>query len=393
MVTAPLRVLLVEDNPGDARLLREILAEGEVPNVDLVHVETLKEAEAALDGDGADGGEASTAFGAVLLDLGLPDGSGLDTVNRVQAVAPRIPVVVLTGTDDDELAVEAVRQGAQDYIVKGEVTGRELARYLRHAQERLRLLEREREARLEAEEGFRQAEEATRKRDEVLRMVVHDLRSPLSGIRMGAGAALREGSFLAPETARVVSAIRREADRMSRLLQDLLDAATVEGGHTGLRRQPCRVPPLVEEVTELLQPALDEQAISFEREVPEDLPLILADRDRLAQVLSNLLSNAVKFTPAEGTVAVGATVDGERGVRISVGDTGPGMPEEERARLFDRFWDPARHRKGKRSGTGLGLVIARGIVEAHEGRIWAESEQGKGSTFHFTVPTAGEREE
>lgn len=378
----PLRLLLVEDNPGDARLVRELLAELESPPLELVRVERLAEAEEAM---------KDAAFDAILLDLSLPDADGLESVARAQEFAPATPVVVLTGRDDAELSLEAVRAGAQDYLVKGEVPGPALLRFVRYAierkradEERRRLLAREREAREEAEAAYERARTATRQRDEVLGMVTHDLRSPLTGIVLGATAALRRGA-MDEETGRLVRAMQREAERMSRLLQDLLDVASIEAGRFAVRSRPCEVDDLIREATELFVSAADERGLTLEVEFSPELPPIHADRDRISQVLANLLSNATRFTPEGGRITVWAEEDGPA-IRFSVRDTGPGIPEEEREHLFHRFWQPSRSRPG--SGTGLGLAIARGIVEAHGGRIWVESEEGAGSTFHFSVPTA-----
>ena len=379
--TSPLRLLLVEDNPGDARLLQEILREVESPPIDLALVERMEEAEKAL-GNGT--------FDAILLDLSLPDTQGMDTVTRALEAAPSVPIVVLTGLDDEVAALEALRRGAQDYLRKGEVSALAMVRILRYAierkgtqEERRRLLEREREARRLAEAASEEARRATRQRDEVLGMVTHDLRSPLTGIVLGATAALRRGA-LDEETARMVNAIRREAERMSRLLQDLLDVATIEAGRFAIRSRACDVAEVIEEATELFQASAEAGGVMLGTEVPEGLPGIRVDRDRISQVLGNLLSNAIKFTPREGSVIVRADVQG-RAVRVSVADTGIGIPSDHREGLFHRFWQPAPDRK--RAGAGLGLAIARGIVEAHGGEIWVESGEGKGSTFHFTVPT------
>jgi phosphoserine phosphatase RsbU/P len=378
---SPLRLLLVEDNPGDARLFQEALREIDPCPFDLVWVKRMDEAEKALE---------NGAFDAILLDLSLPDTQGLETVARTQEVAPSVPIVVLTGLDDEEVALEAVRRGAQDYLQKGEVPAPAMVRIVRYAierkraeEERRRLLKREQEARRQAEAASEEARRATRQRDEVLGMVTHDLRSPLTGIVLGATAALRRGA-LDEETARMVNAIRREAERMSRLLQDLLDVATIEAGRFAIRSRACDVAEVIEEATELFQPSAEEGGVVLETEVPAELPGIRVDRDRISQVLGNLLSNAIKFTPREGCVTVRARLQGAA-VRVSVADTGTGIPPDHQEGLFDRFWQPAPDRK--RAGAGLGLAIARGIVEAHGGEIWVESEEGKGSTFHFTVPT------
>lgn len=380
MVDAPIRLLLVEDNPADARLLQEHLREVHSPAFELTWVDSLGEAESAL---------AEKTFDALLLDLSLPDSSGMATVDRAQAAAAAAPVVVLTGLDDGEVALAAVRAGAQDYLVKGEAGPGLLARVVRYAierkrleEDRLRALERERRAREEAEAAYERAREATRQRDEVLGMVTHDLRSPLAGIGLAAEAALRKGR-IDEETGLTLGSIQREADRLGRLLRDLLDVTSMEAGRFSVQEARCQVAGLLREATELFEPTAQERGIHLFVDFPESLPPVFVDRDRIEQVLSNLVSNAMKFTPKRGRIAVRAAMEGDT-VRITVEDTGPGIPPEDQERIFDRFWQAARDRR--HGGAGLGLAISRGIVDAHGGRIWADSRPAEGSAFHFTVP-------
>lgn len=382
MDTPRIRLLLVEDNPGDARLLREFLLESGRDTFELIPAESLAEAVGAI---------VECPPDAILLDLSLPDAHGLETVAGVQEAAPSVPIIVLTGLDDRELALEAVQAGAQDYLVKGQVRGALLERAVRYAMERkhlerewVRALALEKQAKEEAEAATERATRATRQRDEVLAMVTHDLRSPLNGVILGTSAILRRGA-LEEETRKRVAAIQRAADRMNRLLQDLLDVASIEAGRLSVDIRAIDVEDLVREATELLGPSLREAGLELELELPDDLPPVYADRVRLNQVLSNLLSNAIQFTPQGGDLRLRAAVQGSS-VQFSVIDTGSGIPEAEREHLFDRFWRPPS--PGRGGGTGLGLAISRGIVEALGGSIWVESEVGQGSAFHFTVPVA-----
>jgi signal transduction histidine kinase len=176
---------------------------------------------------------------------------------------------------------------------------------------------------------------------------------------------------------------RRAADRMNRMIQDLLDVKRMEGGTLTMDLQAESAGVLVNDTIEMLRPLASGSSIVMEASVADDLPSVLADSARIQQVLSNLVGNAVKFTPRQGRITVSADrLDGE--VRFAVIDTGPGIPPEQVPHIFGRFWQA---RSSDRRGIGLGLAIAKGIVEAHRGRIWVESQVGLGSTFYFTLPS------
>ncbi len=216
-------------------------------------------------------------------------------------------------------------------------------------------------------------------------VVAHDLRNPVGLIQTSAGflldVLLQEGSDPVRKQLRI---IHRSATRANRLIQDLMDVARLDAGQFTLERERTSVPPALDEVLVVHQAAAEETGIRLESRISSELPLLDVDRDRLLQVFDNLLSNAIKFTREGGTVRIEAEQD-ESWVRFSVADTGAGIPEELRAHLFDRFWQA---RSSDRRGLGLGLAIAKGLVEAHGGSIWVESQLGKGTAFYFTMPVA-----
>lgn len=215
-------------------------------------------------------------------------------------------------------------------------------------------------------------------------MVAHDLRSPLSAIRMSAQAALRQRALDEEPTRKALEVIQRATGRMGRLIADLLDLAALEAGELTLRIGPRPVAELIGEAVEGVAAAAGEADLRLGVRIPPGLPCVRADRDRLLQALSNLLGNAVKFTPPGGEIGVGAAAEGDA-VRIWVSDTGPGMSAEDAAHVFDRFWQ-ANQADRRGAGLGLGLAIARAIVTLHGGRIWVESAADRGSTFSFTIP-------
>lgn len=237
-------------------------------------------------------------------------------------------------------------------------------------------------ARERLERAYRETQVAVRTRDEVLAIVSHDLRNPLGAITMSTALLTRrlsEDAF----SRNKLDIIHKSATRMERLISDLVDMASIQGARLALQREVHEVGSLVSEAVLLQGPLAGERSIELtaQLELPESTP-VFCDRERLLQVFSNLIGNAVKFCNPGDRVAVRATLkDGE--VWFSVADTGPGIPPEQAPHIFDRFWSGAH----KRGGTGLGLFIAKGIVEAHEGRIWLESRVGAGTTFTFTLPS------
>jgi PAS domain S-box-containing protein len=236
---------------------------------------------------------------------------------------------------------------------------------------------------------YREAQLATRARDDVLGVVSHDLRNPISAIAMCV-SALREGEATSQEDrAELLTTIAQSADWMNRLIQDLLDVASLEAGRLSLDRRPQHPDAAIASAVRMFEVEAAQRGIELDTDVPEDLPAVLADGTRVVQVLGNLLRNAFQFSARGGRITVRAATGAQEMV-FSVRDSGPGIPAAEQAVVFDRFWrSPAS--SGKR-GAGLGLSIAKGIVEAHGGRIWVESTPGQGATFSFSLPIAGARE-
>jgi signal transduction histidine kinase len=227
------------------------------------------------------------------------------------------------------------------------------------------------------------AQTAIRTREQILGFVAHDLRNPLGTI-VSSAALLRRLSADAGGSRRPVDAIERAAIRMKRLIQDLLDVARMEGGFLPIEPGVVETRQAIADCIDAHQDLAASAFLALESDVSADVPDVWADRDRLLQVFENLIGNAIKFTGQSGSIVIGARSQ-DRGVQFWVRDSGMGIAEEDLPQLFDRFWQADNVR---RRGTGLGLPIVKGIVEAHGGRIWVESVKGRGSIFFFTIPTA-----
>lgn len=225
--------------------------------------------------------------------------------------------------------------------------------------------------------------DAVQARDDMIAVVSHDLRNPVSTV--AAAAELIQDLPLTEERrAEHLDIIRRSADRMSRLIDDLLDVARLDAGHLEVEPSPEPVGDLIQEAVALSSHLAGQAGVSVRACGDQGVPRVMADRERVLQVLANLIGNALQVTPAGGEITIRALAEQDR-VVVSVTDTGPGIPEESRAHLFDRFW---RGGSSGGKGAGLGLAIVKGLVEAHAGEVWVESGEGEGSTFSFSLPLA-----
>lgn len=237
-------------------------------------------------------------------------------------------------------------------------------------------------------ELHKRLQRAVRARDDTVGVVAHDLRNPVSAVKMLAQALINSAGGASREVNSVetLHLIRDAAVQMDRLIQDLLDITRVEEGRLSVDLHPVTTIALLEGALRTLRPLVENAGHSLDIDLPSSLPAVNADPERIGQVLSNLIGNSIKFTQQGGRITVVAVHDPPE-VRISVSDTGMGIAAEQMPYVFDRFWQ--NHQSTIRSrGAGLGLPIARGIVAAHGGRIWAESTPERGSTFSFTLREA-----
>lgn len=363
-------VLLVEDSPEYAELLCDMLEES-APELTATTCPGIAEAELLL---------GSMPFDCVLMDLGLPDARGLTGMRRLLAQAPDVPVVVLTGRDDAEIGLEAVKEGAQDYLVKARSDGHLIARAIAYA------IERKAGALQLARHADRVQAFAERQRDFVA-SASHELRTPLTSI-MGYLELVLEDPDEDPAVSRQhVEVAYRNSRRLLSLVEDLLTVNEVDTGHLAVSTVDADVAGILVPAAETATGLCALAGVTFACELPSAPLCVRADPERMTKVLENLLGNAVKFTRPGGRVTLRAQRVGER-VHIAVSDSGIGIDPGDLPHVFDRFFRAASAVRQAVPGTGLGLAIAKSFLEAMGGDITVASELGEGTTFTISVPVS-----
>jgi C4-dicarboxylate-specific signal transduction histidine kinase len=407
-------LLLVEDNQADARLVQLALAEFPSTDFSLTHVDRLHLAQDRL---------REHEFGAVLLDLTLPDSHGIDTLHELQQTNPQVPIVVLTGMQDESLALEAVQDGAQDYLVKGQGDGYLLVRAIRYAMERKRIDQALRHSQEELEqrvqertanlyeayqelqhesEQRRRAEQKEKQRmhelahvsrlstmGEMATKIAHELNQPLAAITNYSNVCLRRLNSDSPVTKELGDALERikdQAGRAGEIIRGMRDFVKKDSGH----RSTVSPNTLVEDAVRLASIEAQRRGVALDTQLQDTLPHILVERILIEQVIINLIHNAVEAMVANEVgepkvlVQSGLTEDGE--VDLVVKDNGPGIDPDILPRLFEPFFTT------KAQGMGMGLAICQSIADAHGGRLWAVGNEPCGAAFHLVLPVAEEKQ-
>ncbi|MEM7796008.1 MAG: ATP-binding protein [Cyanobacteria bacterium P01_C01_bin.118] len=357
-------VLLVEDNAADAYLLCKFLVA--IEHIEITQVECLNEAIDCLQ---------THRFDAILLDLSLPDSRGLNTVKRIHGANPNVPILVLTGLDDEEVAIAALREGAQDYLVKGDIQRTWLVRAINYAIERQQNLDKLQHLN----------DELTRSNEELEQfayVVSHDLQQPLQGI-FGFAKILAYTYADRPDEPvnQYIEQIINASQHMSQLIQDLLTYAKVKQTKQACEIIDCNQ--VVEQVLTELQPSIHESHAVVTKQ--NELPTLCAHATQLTQLFQNLLSNALKYHLPERPPHVQVSAKHQENEWcFGVHDNGIGIKSEYFDQVFQIF--QRLHTKEEYPGTGIGLATCKKIVENHGGRIWVDSQPAQGTTFYFTLP-------
>ncbi len=371
-----MRLLLVEDSRTAVKMVEGLLAEEEEKRdirFDLSIAGSLGEAEAAL---------SCGAFDLILLDLTLPDSHGLHTVEAIVEVAPRTPVVVLTSTADEQLGLQALKRGAQDFLVKDETYRKVLIRSVRYAYLR-------NEAEREVREARDMAEFATNSKSSFIANLSHELRTPLNAIIGFSEMVLAE--FHGPLTDKqkeYVTDIHKSGRYLLGLIGTVLDMSKIEAQKIELREEPMDFSVLLSDTISGLGVGGAKGTERVVVDLPDDLPRLRGDWTKLRQVFSNLLSNALKYSPDGGEVRVIARTGEGGDMVITVADSGIGIPTDQIEGVLEPFNRTTVSKAKRIEGTGLGLALTKGLIEAHGGTLLLDSALGEGTTVTVRLPAA-----
>jgi len=380
MLKEKLKILLVEDNPTDALIVRKRIQKDNAFEYDITHVVSGEDAILILE---------KNFFNIALLDYNLPKKSGLETLKAIKSKNIEIPIVMITGQGDEQVAAALIKEGAFDYLPKRDGYEDSIPLMIRKTIAEFRAkIEREN---LQKEIALRK-EELEKTNAQLMKLdsmksdfvanVVHELRTPLTIIK-GNLDNINKGlaGEVQPQQKEILGDIFRIISRLSRLVNDLLDLSRIESGKMELEKENLDIVALAGETIKTFEILASGKEIGLVKEFPDKAVIVNADKDKLAQVFINLIGNAVKFT--DRGIVTAKIIDLQEEVEVRIQDTGPGIPGDQIDKVFDKF---VRVVAEKKEGTGLGLPIAKDIIVLHKGRIRVESESGVGTSFIFIIP-------
>ena len=367
----PLRLLLVEDDASDILLFKHNIVDTDLEISKLQTASTLADAKQLLH---------QHDFDAILLDLHLPDSDGIETLRKMVPCAGLIPIIVQTGLFDEEMAMQALSEGAFDYLLKGEYTPQLLSFSIRFSCERTRAMELQREK-----------DRIEKIRQEFMAIATHDIKSPLATIR-GFAALLEkrfpEGSIMTLDGAHCIQRIHNQSKVMQNLIEDFLDFQALEEGMLKMHKHPSDLNELAIKIVESYTNHAKKKNCELKFIPEENLPKIPIDNTRIDQVIRNFVSNAIKFG-FPGNEVVVKTQNNQNHILLQVTDSGPGLSPEDLKRAFGKYQQLSNMPTGGEKSSGLGLAICKQLIELHGGCIGAKNNEGElsGSTFWFNLPT------
>lgn len=357
-------VLYIEDNPNDfllfQRYLFQIEQEDENEFFHLEQVDRVSKGLERLERGGID---------LILTDLNLPDAEELESVALLHDHYPSIPIIALTNTYQKSLGLEAVRQGAQDYLLKDELNSHTLKHSIRYAIER---------------------KDLEKMKDKFLNTVSHELLTPLAIMKGGVNVLnLEMGGSVTQKQIDILGTFTRSIERLLKIVNNILDFSRLRSGHFKINPQSINIIPLIDEVVDGLRGQLEKNGVVIEEHISE-MPHACADPHLITQLLTNLLSNAQRYAKTKITIVAQSD---DQMICVKIIDDGTGISPEGQKKLFREFEQVNRADEGQGyKGTGLGLAIAKEIIGLHRGKIWVESDVNKGAQFCFTLPITQSKE-
>ncbi|NJL38696.1 MAG: hybrid sensor histidine kinase/response regulator [Leptolyngbyaceae cyanobacterium SM1_4_3] len=368
------QILLVEDSSTDANLLRQAFLRANRQDWNLSHVDRLSYAIDAC---------CDRPFDVVLLDLHLPDSNGLETITEFRAALPDLAIIVLTATDDEELALQSMANGAQDYLVKDQITIQLLVRSIRYAIEREQILKRLKNSEQNMLKALNQERELNLIRTNFISMVSHEFRTPMTTIRSSAELLQCLGPQIKPEKReQYFDRIQTSIDQMLNLLDEVLLLGSSGAGGLECKPAPLDLENFCLELVEAMQfNDSDRHIITFTHQ--GDCVSAEMDVALLRHIFVNLIANAIKYSPAGTHIQFDLNCQNNVATFL-VQDQGIGIPAKDQNRLFETFYRCSN--VGKISGTGLGLAIVRRCIDLHQGKIQFTSQIDVGTQFTVTLP-------
>lgn len=370
------RILIVDDEQGVRDFLCRSLTQ--VGAFSVEHTGSAEEALCRIEKE---------PFSLVLTDLKLPNMDGLQLITEILNRKPDILTIVMTGFASIDSALEAMKRGASDYFRKPVDIEEMTIRIRRVLDERSRFVKLK-----EVAESLEKTNQELKRLDavksEFVSLTSHELRTPLTVIKSQIQMIL-EGKIgkVNKKQTKFLWMVEENVNRLIKIVKDLLDLSKIQCGSIEMRYEELDLFDLVEFMVALFSAEADVKSIHLKNNVPKEASSILADREKIERILFNLIGNGIKFTGDGGEIAISSTfLRDKRDMVISVSDSGIGIPEDQLEKVFEKFHRVDGELVGSSDGTGLGLAITKGLVEAHRGNIWVESEMGIGSTFRFTIP-------